>query len=148
MSKPKREKMPRETYTYIESELSNYHRSIEKIDKLKLAIIESERRGMDENAGLGIKSTGGAPLAKAILIDEDARIERLQTLISGIGYVLSVLPNTKSEPYHDLIQLRYWEKRRRLTMEGIAEQLHISRATVFRMKNRIIYAIANQLGEW
>lgn len=65
-------------------------------------------------------------LAKAILIDEDARIERLQTLVSGIGYVLSVLPNTKSEPFHELVQLRYWEKRRRLTMEGIADQLHIA----------------------
>lgn len=59
MTKHKREKMPRETYTYIENELSNYHRFIARIEELKVAIIESERRGMDENAGIDIKSTGG-----------------------------------------------------------------------------------------
>ncbi|MBC2368113.1 hypothetical protein HBP99_05670 [Listeria booriae] len=148
MTKQSREKMPRKTYAYIEHELSNYHRSIEKLDELKTAIIESDKRSIDENAGLGIKSTGGGPLAKTILIDESIRIDRLQTLVAGIGYVVSRLPDTKSEPYCKLIQLRYWEKRRKLTMEGIAEQLHISRRTAFRMKDKVIYAIADSLGEW
>lgn len=146
--------MPKDNFKYVESCLRYYHKNIVKVEELKQRIIESNRRSKDgwadENEFLGIRSTNkeSPTLLKTIAIDDDIRIERLQTLVSAVGYVISNLPNTKEEPYMDLIKLRYWEAKRRLTMVGIANELYISERTAYRMRKRIIYLIGKELGEW
>ncbi|MBC1524809.1 hypothetical protein HB884_11420 [Listeria booriae] len=146
--------MPKDQFKYIESCLSYYHKNIEKIDEIKVRIIEANRRGasgyVDDNQYLGIRSTNkdSATLYKVLEIDDNVRVERLQTLVSAVGYVLSNLPDTLEEPYLRLIQLRYWENKRRLTMIGIANELSISERTAYRMRKRIIYLIGKELGEW
>ncbi|MBC1795042.1 hypothetical protein [Listeria booriae] len=120
--------MPKEIYRYIEHEIINYPRMIDRINELT--------RKQEKNLH--------APYNTLYL---DTRIERLSTIVQCIENVIRNL-NSLGDPYHEFIELRYWRTNSNQTMEGIAQKIHVSRRTAYNMQNRIVQMVANELGEW
>ncbi|MBC6315320.1 hypothetical protein [Listeria grandensis] len=123
--------MPKEIYRYIEHELINYPRMIERINELT-QYLQHE------------KNPQSPPYNTLHL---DIRIERLSTVVRCIENVIRNL-NSLGDPYQEFIKLRYWRINSNTTMEGIAQKIHVSRRTAYNMQNRIIQMVASELGEW
>ncbi|MBC2323162.1 hypothetical protein [Listeria booriae] len=120
--------MPKEIYRYIEHEIINYPRMIDRINELT--------RKQEKNLH--------TPYNTLYL---DTRIERLSTVVQCIENVIRNL-NSLGDPYHEFIKLRYWRTNSSQTMEGIAQRIHVSRRTAYNMQNRIVQMVASELGEW
>ncbi|MBC1552819.1 hypothetical protein HB901_08865 [Listeria booriae] len=120
--------MPKEIYRYIEHEIINYPRMINRINELT--------RKQQKNLH--------TPCNTLYL---DTRIERLSTVVQCIENVIRNL-NSLGDPYHEFIELRYWRTNSNQTMEGIAQKIHVSRRTAYNMQNRIVQMVASELGEW
>ncbi|WP_430534315.1 hypothetical protein [Listeria rocourtiae] len=123
--------MPKEIYRYIEHEIMNYPRMIERIKEL--------------TQYLKCEKNPQSPPYNAFHLD--IRIERLSTIVQSIETVIRNL-NSLGEPYQEFIKLRYWRTNSNATMEGIAQKIHVSRRTAYNMQNRIIQMVASELGEW
>ncbi|MBC2372073.1 hypothetical protein HBP98_08690 [Listeria booriae] len=120
--------MPKEIYRYIEHEIINYPRMIDRINELT----RKQKKNLH------------APYNTLYL---DTRIERLTTVVQCIENVIRNL-NSLGDPYHEFIKLRYWRINSNQTMEGIAQKIHVSRRTAYNMQNRIVQMVASELGEW
>ncbi|MBC2172642.1 hypothetical protein [Listeria booriae] len=120
--------MPKEIYRYIEHEIINYPRMIDRINELT--------RKQEKNLH--------TPYNTLYL---DTRIERLSTIVQCIENVIHNL-NSLGDPYQEFIKLRYWRTNSNQTMEGIAQKIHVSRRTAYNMQNRIVQMVASELGEW
>ncbi|MBC1335994.1 hypothetical protein HB820_11840 [Listeria booriae] len=120
--------MPKEIYRYIEHEIINYPRMIDRINELT--------RKQQKNL---------PPPCNTLYLD--TRIERLSTVVQCIENVIRNL-NSLGDPYHEFIELRYWRTNSNQTMEGIAQKIHVSRRTAYNMQNRIVQMVASELGEW
>ncbi|EUJ46454.1 hypothetical protein HCA63_08565 [Listeria booriae] len=120
--------MPKEIYRYIEHEIINYPRMIDRINELT--------RKQEKNLHTPYNT-----------LNLDTRIERLTTVVQCIENVIRNL-NSLGDPYHEFIELRYWRTNSNQTMEGIAQKIHVSRRTAYNMQNRIVQMVASELGEW
>ncbi|MBC1226531.1 hypothetical protein [Listeria booriae] len=120
--------MPKEIYRYIEHEIINYPRMIDRINELT--------RKQEKNLHTSYNT-----------LYLDTRIERLSTVVQCIENVIRNL-NSLGDPYYEFIKLRYWRTNSNHTMEGIAQKIHVSRRTAYNMQNRIVQMVASELGEW
>ena len=81
-------------------------------------------------------------------IDEEMRIERLETIVNAIKRALTYFSNIDNKAYLKFIELKYWNKYEELNMNGISMRIHVSRRTAYNMKDQIVYRVAKELGEW
>ena len=106
-----------------------------------------DKEEIDENVGGGRPSLPGKPTERiATRLATDKDLEKLERTVKAVEEVYHSLP----DEYKRLIQLRYWTSRQyrweqKMTWERIADELHISRPTVFRMRKEVIEAIAKRL---
>ncbi|MBP2656206.1 MAG: phage transcriptional regulator, RinA family [Firmicutes bacterium] len=133
-------KLRREIRLYIEAELRDYYQT-------KADLLEAQNDIMLEghiNDGSGIRGTSiyRPTEAKTMRLFTNKRIRRMQQVIEAIERVINMLPEEK----HRLVELRYWQKSRKLTDEGIALELNCDRRTVYRWAEGILLAIAIELG--
>ena len=135
-------KLRRGTFQHVESELYAYHETKKEIIRIKNEILY-RTSSRDDNVG-GVQSNiPGDPTGKtAVLLATNRRIEQLEKIVKAIDSVVLRLPEDKKK----LVQLRYWTKPRILTWDGIAREIPTGRATVFRWRDEIIFAIAEELG--
>lgn len=126
---------------YVASELQNYHRTKREYEKLKQDIIlESPKLVEVKTSETNIINREVE--AKVLRIDKDARLRYLENLILAIDDTVHNLPKEKK----DLVELKYWQKPRCLTVDGIARVLYCSKATVIRWNKEILEEIATKLG--
>ncbi|MBC1501800.1 hypothetical protein HB943_14455 [Listeria weihenstephanensis] len=123
--------MPKEIYHYIEHEIMNYPRMLERINELTQYLTRENN----------------PKTAPCDTLHLDIRIERLTTVVKCIESVIQTL-NSLGDPYQEFIKLRYWYTNSNSTMEGIAQKIHVSRRTAYNMQNRIVHMVASELGEW
>ena len=135
-------KLRRGTFQHVESELYAYHDTKNEIVRLKNEILHGSPKPYD-NIGGSRSNVPSDPTGKtAVLMMSHRKIEQLEHIVEAIDSVLERLPVEKKK----LIQLRYWDKSRNLTWDGVAMQLDVSRRTAMNWRNGIIYAIAEKIG--
>jgi len=135
-------KLRRGTFQHVESELYAYHDTRKEIVRLKNEILHASAPP-DENAGGSRGNMPGDPTGRtAVLMVTHRRIEQLERIVEAIESVVERLPEKKKQ----LVQLRYWDKPRTLTWDGIALRLDVSRRTAMNWRDEIVYAIAEKLG--
>lgn len=128
-------KLSRNTFRYVEGELKDYKRSIEKLDRLKDEIINKAPK-QEEVRGTDV----GDPTAnKVASILKDKEVQRLEKIIKAIGKIYDMCDSKKKI----IIQEKYWNHR--YTDAGIAEKLGIGESTVRRWKQNIIYTLAVEI---
>lgn len=124
---------------YIEVELRDYHRSKKDLEELREEIIEGT--GTADN--MGIRSgISDITASKAIRLVTNKRLKKLEETVRAIDTVLAELDECK----YKLVKERYWTRPKLLSDEGIAQEIGIDRATLYRWIDGITLAIADELG--
>ncbi len=132
--------MDRDVRAYVEMELENYNDTRRELAELINDILEASPPPPD---GMPRGSTPGDPTAqKATRLTTSKRIQYLEQTIKAIE---SVVDNLDPERLR-LVELRYWQRPRRYTDEGIALKLNVSRMTMYRWNVDICRAVAVRLG--
>lgn len=118
-------------YPFIESEINN--RRIELMDPWTPS---------DENIGGGKSNMNVSQTeVKATRLATDPRLLLLNQEREAIERVLQ----TSTEEERQFIELNYFDEPRKYTMDGVAIQMNVSRATIFRIKGRVIKRVGEAL---
>lgn len=133
-------KLRKGTFQHVESELYAYHETKKEIVRLKKEILHASAPPNETGSRGNMPSdpTGQT----AVLLVTHRRIEQMERIVEAIESVVERLSEKKKK----LVQLRYWDKPRTLTWDGIAMRLEIGRATAMRWRDEIVYAIAEKIG--
>lgn len=135
-------KLKKEIKAYIEAELRDYHQTKKDLLEAK-EDIALESPAYDDNTGGTHTNRVSKPTeSKTIAILTNKRIKRMEQVIRAIDMVIGELPPEKVK----LVELKYWQRPRRLTDAGIAMDLGVSRRTVYYWTEEICTAIAIELG--
>ncbi len=135
-------KLRKYAFKHVESELFSYHDTRKETIRIKNEILYSSITP-DENVGGGRSNIPSDPTGRTVsLLVSHKRLDHLQTIIDAIDAVYNRLPEEKKR----LVNLYYWTRPQTLTWEGVAQQLKCNRATAFRWRDEIIYAISSKLG--
>lgn len=135
-------KLKKATFKHIESELYSYHDTLKEIEFLRKNIMFCKEND-DENIGGGRSSLPSSPTEQiGTRLATHKKLNRLEEVAHAIEKVFTGLP----EDYQKLVRIKYWKRPQTLTWEGIAEELHVNRATAMRWRDAVIYAISEVLG--
>src|SRR5690554_4637764 len=129
------------TFKHIESELYHYHETKKEIERLKNHILHASPA--PNRTGGSRSNTPSDPTGKTgTLLVTHRKIEQYERIVNVIDVVYNGLPEEKKK----LIRLKYWTKPQKLTWDGIAEKIPVSKRQAIRWRNEIVYAIADMLG--
>lgn len=134
-------KLDRSTYKYIESEIKHYHHTINEYQNRRQEILH-DRNGADQVGGQSNLPSSTTERYAIRLID-DRRISRLRTTVDAIESVLDAC----NDEQMNFINLYFFTRPQTKTIDGIADELNISRRTLFRMRDEIVYSVAKLMGE-
>lgn len=123
-------------FRYVEAELYAYPWMQKEIELLRADIIEAT----PERAAAVRQSQGDPTLAKTIRLLTSKRLKRLTESYEAITRVLASL----SPEQQKLVEMKYFK--REYTDCGIWQRLHISRRTFYNWREKILRAIAEEMG--
>ncbi|MED4206580.1 transcriptional regulator [Neobacillus mesonae] len=127
------------TFKHIEAEIYKYKNTVEEIKKLRYNIIQSTP---DENVGGGRSGIISNPTEMlATRLDTHKQLEYLEDIVYAIETVYNISPLH----FRKLIKLRYWEHPD-LNWDDLALEMHCSKKTAQRWRDKIVYNIAEHLG--
>ena len=124
---------------YVEWELQHYHERISFLCDMKEALMPRIASVLDTTGGGGGLSDTTADAAIRLATDE--HINRLEIKIAAVRRVVETADNVD----RTLISLRYW--RQTHTVDGAARAANISASAAYYRINKILCAIAKELGE-
>lgn len=128
---------------FIEAELRDYHKTKKDLEEAKEDIASEGIIPTMSHAQSGpTYKINRATESKAMKLVTNKRIKRMEDVINAIDIVLGELPEDRIE----LIELKYWQRPRKLTDAGIWTRLSIDRSTFYRWDYGIKIAIAVELG--
>ncbi|HEY9570034.1 MAG TPA: transcriptional regulator [Metalysinibacillus sp.] len=135
----------RQLEKYDLQKLESYWRDLNQLKK-ELKFREWELlepyREQDTNIGGGKANTISDTTAnKAILLAEDKKYNATKEIISTVEGIYAILDDDRKT----IVQMRYWDKNNCYEWEDIADQLHMSRYRVLRLRNTIIDETARRL---
>lgn len=135
-------KLKKATFKHIESELYAYKDTLNEIQQLRQNIMFTKQND-DENIGGGRSLFPSSPTERiATRLVTHKKLNQLEEIANAIQKVYTGLP----EEYQKLVRLKYWTRPQTKTWEGIAEELHVNRATAYRWRDNIVESIAEVLG--
>lgn len=133
----------RRTFQLIETEIKLYPMNKERLEKLRLDIIQSANYSLD-NPGIRGSLQSDPTLGKTIKLLETAELIELRERIIAIEQALN---ETKAygEPLRlELIRLKYWEQG--LSDRAIMTRLNIGHDTFYRWRKEFVWLVAQRLG--
>lgn len=129
-----------ESRKLVERELRIYHETVKEIALRRQEILH-DSTGPDEIGGKS--NLPGDPTARKVTaLDSDRKLRNLVRIVEAIEYVWIGLDDNKKQ----LVKLYYWTRPRTLTIDGIAQKLHIGKRTADRYRYEITRDIALHLG--
>lgn len=134
--------MRNSTKKYLEDELFSYPKMDQYINSLREEIINPWRE-TDENIGGGKSNIISSTVeVKAIRLVNDKRLNRMREVKQAIETIY----RESSIEEKDLLEIYYFKSPRTLTIDGVAQELSVSRRTVFRLRSRLLNRFADELG--
>lgn len=140
--KIRRDRLRKHTYRHIEQELYFYRDT-----KIQIKDIRDEAffaQGNSNPEG-GKSNLPGKPTESiAIRLEDNKELREMEKMVQAIEEVY----DTYDKRHQEFIRTFYWARPQRLTIDGIAEKLYVSRSEVFRFRHRIVFRLAKELGWW
>ena len=125
---------------YIEDEIRDYDQTKKDWEEIQNSVIKGSYHGDD--SGIRGTDTSAPTESKALKLITNKRLGQLEKTMKAFESVLTRLHEEKFR----LVVLKYWTKPQTLTDEGIALELHCSRATFYNWRDGILLALAKELG--
>lgn len=134
-------KMDKKTYNFVDGELRDYKSNIKKLEALELDIIEE--RGTSDGQPRG-NQTSNPTEAKTSKLMTTRRLLVLHEHIDAIKSVYERL----SDEYKDFFNVNYTPpyKEKKAHMIKVCSEVAISEREYYRRRDRIVYAVAAELG--
>jgi RinA family phage transcriptional activator len=132
-------KMPYKIKAYVEWQLRHYPEDKRQLERYKADLIPSAAVQYDRDP-VNTGKVSNPTETLGIAIATNPYIQSLERSIRAIDCVLRGADDTEKQ----LIDLVYWRKTH--TVYGAAEKCHISKSSAYRRLNKIIYAIAAEIG--
>jgi RinA family phage transcriptional activator len=134
------------TFKHAEAEWYNYHNTLKEIARLRESIMnpfddDPEDPTIVKGAN-SVRIPGDPTQRLATRLTTSKQLSYLSEVVQAIEQVYNTLPDTHKE----LVRLRYWSKNNRLTWEGIALKLNVSKRQAIRWRDEIIIATIELLG--
>lgn len=134
--------MRNSTKKYLEDELFSYPKMNQYINTLREEII-NPWKPQDENIGGGKSNVNVSTVEiKATRLVNDKRLNRMREVKQAVETVY----REASIEEKDLLEIYYFKHPRTLTIDGVAQELSVSRRTVFRLRSKILTRFADELG--
>lgn len=135
--------MRRSTFNYIEDMLRDYPHYNEYIkeceEEIRHPYVES-----DENIGGGRSVGKQEHLTETIVrIDEDKRIRQMKRQQRAVA---NCLDRYNSDIVYQMCKELYFVNKRRLTLDGVAYKLNVSRRTLIRRREDFFIDLTKELG--
>lgn len=134
-------KLDKSTYKYIESEIKHYYKTLEEYQDRRQELLY-DRNGPDQVGGQS-NLPSSTTERYALRLMDDRRITRLRTTVDAIETVIDSCNGDQKR----FMNLYFFKRPQTKTMDGIAEELNISRRTLFRMRDEVVYTVAKLMGE-
>lgn len=135
-------KMNRNTYRYLESEISSFADTQKEYQRRRAELL-TDRQEVDEAQSSSKPNTISNPTERyALRLVDDKRLAKLREIIEAIQTVY----DASTHEHKQFIEMNYWQKPRARTIDGIAIELGVSPRTLYRMRNEIVYNLAKKLG--
>ncbi|WP_182200106.1 transcriptional regulator [Paraliobacillus salinarum] len=137
-------KVKKTTFKHIEAEWYNYHATLKEIANLREEIMYPMQEHEDINIVKGsnsVRQPGDPTQRIATRLTTNKRIKYLQEMVEAVETVYNALP----DEYKNLVRIKYWSKSR-LTWEGVALELNVSKRQAMRWRDGIIQATAEVIG--
>lgn len=127
----------------MEEELRYYQATKRELALLRRDLLQGTAyHPADDNGwirgGVGVPE----PEQRTIALLENRRIQRLEAIVAAIEAVSQELTKEQQR----LVQLLFWTHPQTLTMEGIAQKMHLSRRTLYRKKEDVLVMLGEKLG--
>ncbi|MBF7029674.1 transcriptional regulator [Staphylococcus kloosii] len=134
--------MRKSTINYLESELIQYNSTQKRMNDLREEI-QYPWQEHDENIGGGQSNTiSSTTERKATRLVTDRRLAHMERVSEAITNVY----DNAAQVERDLMDLMYFDKPRKYTVDGAADRLCVSVRTFHRIKRRILTNLADELG--
>lgn len=132
-------KLNKNIYNYIEYELFNYNSSKENLEILKLDSIYASA-DIDINSGIRSKYKKSNRVESSVIsILSNKQISRLSSTIGAINNALKMLDKVHYDFFRSYYIMRYGKLK-------ICDQLGLSERSFYNYKNRIVWAVATEMG--
>jgi len=138
-------KIRKGTVKHVEMELFDYHETVKRIKARRDELMSNtvpEGRAVISTSEIEPLRYNSSTERLGIRLASDRQLQEMERIAKAIEHVYNVCDAERKE----LIRIKYWAKPQKLTWEGIAAELHISRATAFRWRDEIIQALSERLG--
>lgn len=134
--------MRKTTINYLEEELKQYNSTQKRMEGLKEEI-QYPWQEQDTNVGGGKSNTITSTTERlATRLITDKRLAHMHRVSDAITNVYD-----NGQPIErELMDLLYFDKPRKYTVDGVIDRLNVSRATFFRLKKRVLCNLADELG--
>ncbi|MFF5513018.1 transcriptional regulator [Staphylococcus capitis] len=132
------------TFKYIESEIYNLEHNKKEINKLRMEILNPTKPS-DKNVIYG-PSQKSEPVrtteVMATRLLTNKMLRNLEEMVEAVEYVYNKLP----DEHKRVVQLKYWNKDRKLTMTQIGDECHMHRNTASTIRKNFVKAVALHVG--
>lgn len=133
------------TFKHAESEWYNYHHTLKEIARLRENIMNPFDNDPNDptivKGANSVRNPGNPTERIATRLTTHKQLSHLVEITDAIDQVYNALP----DDYKNLVRVKYWSNKR-LTWDGIALELKVSKRQAMRWRDEVIQATLEVLG--
>lgn len=139
----RRERLRKRTFGHIEQELFFYNETKKEIALIRDEVLNGTH--VNDNPGSSRSSQTSDKVGNAgARLADNKLLCNMQEVVEAIDKVYY----SGGNDLRKFMDVFYFARPRTLTLDGVAEHVHMSRRTIYRIRHRVVQRLAYELGWW